>query len=325
MVIGRHRVVGSVALLCAVIVVGSAGSSAAQDQVTVPTTVGQTITVTWQGTVLPGANASSECGQPTDVGADAHAIDINVPAGTYDQVSVQGIAAISYDGPNDLILTVVLADGSTVSSDSGSCDSDESAAISNPPGGTMQIIACMFAGAVPQPYTGTLTLTAAARPAPAPASCGAPGKALQFSGPSHVDVTRAGGEPSVEVHPNGTLLYAAHAGTTHFYTPAVNDPSSGAFAQNYRGQVYAWYSGHLVLRRPQPATRQRAGIGLLGPRFRDRRGRHHLSLRDQPGERRRLEIDGRGTHLPAPELLRADDHRSTVEGRGATEHRLHRR
>src|SRR3954451_22262582 len=242
MVIRRYGIVGLVALICAVVVAVFAAPSSAQDQVTVPTTVGQTVTVTWQGTVLPGANASSECGQPTDVGADAHAVDVVVPAGTYDQLSVLGTASISYDGPTALIVTVVLPDGSRVSSDSGSFGTGESASFSDPPAGTVQIITCMFAGAVAQPYTGTLTLTAAAGPPPTPASCGAPGKSLQFSTPSYVDTNRAGGEPSVEQHPDGTLLYAAHAGTTHFYTPEVINPTSGAFAQNYRGQVYAWYS-----------------------------------------------------------------------------------
>ena len=45
------------ALLNFVLVPISQGS----DQVTVPTTVGQTVAVTWTGTVLPGANTSSEC------------------------------------------------------------------------------------------------------------------------------------------------------------------------------------------------------------------------------------------------------------------------
>ena len=239
----RLRRIGTGTLLAAVLtVVLYPAASAAQDQLTVPTAVGQTVSVSWEGTVLPGANASSECGQATDIGADAHAIDIAVPAGTYDQISVQGTAAISYDGPNDLIVTVVLPDGTTLSSDSGSFDTDESVAFTDPPAGTIRVIACMFAGAVAQPYTGTLTLTGAAGPAPAPASCGAPGKAQRFSPPSYVDTTRAGGEPSVESHPNGTLLYASHAGTTHFFAPQVADPDSGAFAQNYRGQVYAWYS-----------------------------------------------------------------------------------
>src|SRR3954466_7016734 len=112
----RLGIVGAAAVLSATLTVALyPGVSAAADQVTVPTTVGQTVTVTWQGTVLPGANASSECGQPTDVGADAHAVDVVVPAGTYDQLSVLGTASISYDGPTDLIVTVVLPDGSRVS------------------------------------------------------------------------------------------------------------------------------------------------------------------------------------------------------------------
>src|SRR5258705_7010167 len=148
MVIRRYGIVGSVASLCALVAAGFAAPSSAQDQVTVPTTVGQTVTVTWQGTVLPGANASSECGQPTDAGADAHSVNLVVPAGTYDQLSVQGTASISYSGQTDLIVTVVLADGSRVSSDSGSFGTGESAAFSNPPAGTVQGIACMFAGAV---------------------------------------------------------------------------------------------------------------------------------------------------------------------------------
>ncbi len=46
----------------------------------------------------------------------------------------------------------------------------------------------------------------------------------------------------MQVHPDGTLLYGAHAGTTHFYTPAAPSPTTGAFVENYRGQVYYWYS-----------------------------------------------------------------------------------
>src|SRR4029453_2230167 len=95
------------------------------------------------------------------------------------------------------------------SSDSGSFDTDETVAFSDPPAGNYQVIACMFAGAVAQPYTGTLTMVAKA-PAPAPAApCSSP-KPLAFANPSSVDMHRAGGEPSVQVHPDGTLLYGAH-------------------------------------------------------------------------------------------------------------------
>jgi len=236
----REAVVGSVAILCALILGAFPALTAAQDQVTVPTTAGQTVTVTWQATALPAANTSSEC--PNDASASAHAIDIAVPAGTYDQVSVQATAAISYDGPVDMIVTVVMPDTSTVSGDNGFVDTDESTSFANPAAGTYQVIACMFAGALPQPYTGTLTMTAGPPTPVAPAPCGAPGKPMQFSTPKYVDTNRAGGEPSVELHPSGTLLYAAHAGTTHFYAPEITNPTSGAFARNYRGQVYAWYS-----------------------------------------------------------------------------------
>jgi hypothetical protein len=234
----RFALVSIVSALAATVL---APASLAQEQVTVPTTPGETVTVSWEGTVLPGVNPSSECGT-TDVGADTHAVDLVVPAGTYDQVTVLMTATVSYDGPNDLIVTIALPDGSAVSGDQGFIDTDESASLSNPPEGSYSIIACMFAGAVPQPYTGTLTLEAAAGPPPAPPSCDAPGKPLTFSQPSYVDTTRAGGEPSVQVHPNGTLLYAAHAGTTHFYAPGAGDEDSSAFAENYRGQVHAWYS-----------------------------------------------------------------------------------
>ncbi len=243
--------------------------SHAQEPLTVPTTVGQTVTVTWQGTVLPGANATSECGQ-LDVGADTHTLDLAVPAGAYELVSVDATATISYDGPNDLIATVVFPDGSATSSDSGSFDTDETVPFSNPPAGNYRIIACMFAGAVVQTYTGTLTMVAKA-PAPAAAApCGAP-KPLQFANPSYVDTHRAGGEPSVQVHPDGTLLYGAHAGTTHFYAPAAPSLTTGAFVENYRGQVYYWYSDdggtswHFVDRTLPPENAP--GSGFSDPDF----------------------------------------------------------
>jgi hypothetical protein len=237
----RHRflmvaVVGSLCLLALVPAVS------AQEQINAPTTPGQSVTVNWNGTVLPGANTASECGQPTDVGADTHEFQLLVPPGTYDSVSVSATASITFDGPNDLIVTIIAADGDTASGDSGSFDGDESAAISNPPAGNLRVIACMFAGVLPQAYSGTLTLTATAGPPPPTASCRAPGKALRFSTPTYVDTHRAGGEPSIQSLPDGSLLYAAHAGTTHFYSLEADDPDSAAFAEEYRGQVHAWYS-----------------------------------------------------------------------------------
>jgi hypothetical protein len=248
---------------------GIVGGIEALGDVTVPTTAGQTVTVTWQGTTLPGANSGSDC-SGTALGADAHAISIAVPSGAYANVSVLATASITFSGPVDLIVTIVRPDGTSVSGDAGFVGAAESVSISNPPAGNYQVIACPFVGAVPQAYTGTLTLTAAA-PAPVVAACTAPGKPLVFSLPSYVDTTRAGGEPSVVAHPDGTLLYAAHAGTTHFYSLEADDPDSEAFFEQYRGQVHAYYSSdngaswHFVDRSLPPENV--AGSGFSDPDF----------------------------------------------------------
>lgn len=75
-----------------------------------------------------------------------------------------------------------------------------------------------------------------------PSTLCAPAPELSFAPPTYVDEHRAGGEPIVFTYPDGTLLYGAHAGTTHFYTPEVGDPTSASFLENYQGQTYYWYS-----------------------------------------------------------------------------------
>jgi hypothetical protein len=264
-----HRL-AAIAVSASLLITFSVPVALAQDQLAVPTTPGESVSVTWTGTVLPGVNTSSECG-PSDVGASSHVVTLSVPDGLYETVTVIAVAAIAYDGPNDLIVTMVDAAGETQSGDSGFVDTDESASLANPPAGDLTIIACMFAGVTPQPYTGTLTLTAVAATAPPATSCGAPGKPLTFTVPSYVDMARAGGEPSVQSLADGTLLYAAHAGTTHFYTPAAGDEDSTAFAENYRGQVYAWVSDDggvswQFVDRTLPPDNQ-AGSGFSDPDF----------------------------------------------------------
>ncbi len=71
--------------------------------------------------------------------------------------------------------------------------------------------------------------------------CPAPAH-LTFGAPQYVDTHRAGGEPLVRTYPNGRLIYSAHAGTTHFFTPAAANVGTGAFVQNYQGQTYVWTS-----------------------------------------------------------------------------------
>jgi YHS domain-containing protein len=75
-----------------------------------------------------------------------------------------------------------------------------------------------------------------------PRFCRKPSRALRFAKPKYIDKHRAGGEPTVEQHPDGTLIYGAHAGSTHFYAPAGADPTTAAFVENYTGQTYYYYS-----------------------------------------------------------------------------------
>ena len=90
-------------------------------------------------------------------------------------------------------------------------------------------------------------------------ACPAPSQAMRFAPQGYVDISRAGGEPTVETLPSGTLLYTAHAGTTHFYSPEAGDPDTGAFIKNYRNQTYVWRSTdggktwHYVQRIPAPS------------------------------------------------------------------------
>jgi hypothetical protein len=90
-------------------------------------------------------------------------------------------------------------------------------------------------------------------------ACAAPAHAMRFAPQGYVDTSRAGGEPTVETLPSGTLLYTAHAGTTHFYSPDAGDPNTAAFVRHYSNQTYVWRSTddgktwHFVERLPAPS------------------------------------------------------------------------
>lgn len=62
---------------------------------------------------------------------------------------------------------------------------------------------------------------------------------LSFGTPQVIDPVRAGGEPSVEGLPDGTLLYAAHASTTLVNRDNLPDPD---FVTPYTGATYLWRS-----------------------------------------------------------------------------------
>jgi hypothetical protein len=79
-------------------------------------------------------------------------------------------------------------------------------------------------------------------PASGARTCAKPSQPLLFDKQKFIDMTRGGGEPTVEQHPDGTLMYGSHAGTTHFYSPAAADDTTAAFVENYTGQTYYYFS-----------------------------------------------------------------------------------
>lgn len=118
--------------------------------------------------------------------------------------------------------------------------------------------------------TGVGTLAWAAPGSTQAAACPAPAP-LTFGEPRYIDPIRAGGEPTITTHPDGTLLVGTHAGSSHFYTPEAADPDTAAFPENYRGQTYYYWSSdhgaswHFVPRDVPPANVP--GSGYSDPDF----------------------------------------------------------
>ncbi len=163
------------------------------DSITVPSSVGQTVSVTWTGTIPPLANATSDCTTIADTAAaDTHTTTINVPAGVYSTVSAQFVFNIAWTpvtnaSASDEVLTVV----GIGSSDGG--NPSETVAAQNLGAGNYKIVACGFTNAQPQPYTGTLTITTSG-PAPPPPPNYTTG-AIGFGPATVVDFQRTEGEP----------------------------------------------------------------------------------------------------------------------------------
>jgi uncharacterized repeat protein (TIGR01451 family) len=183
---------------------GSAGaSSPATSSVTVPSTAGQTITDTWTGTILAGANATSSCSGFQAV-SDQHVVTINVPAGTYDTLDANFKFTITWaDASFDEILTVLDPQGDEVgSSDGGS--NVETVVANNLPPGNYTVLACAFLAAAPVNYTGKLEITTTARTIE-PSLPSAPANGLAFSAAVASDNQRDQSEPLLEIDKAGNV------------------------------------------------------------------------------------------------------------------------
>ncbi|MGH7540470.1 MAG: hypothetical protein ACRELC_05685, partial [Gemmatimonadota bacterium] len=131
--------------LAAGVVLFAAGAGVAStppaSTVTVPTAAGQTVSSTWTGTILAGANPTSACAPVSSSLVDEHAVTVNVASGTYESVDASFRFTIEWeDAANDEILTVVDPEGEVVdSSDGGS--NVETVNANNLPAGTYKAVA----------------------------------------------------------------------------------------------------------------------------------------------------------------------------------------
>lgn len=203
----RSSVTAAVAVLGALVLPASAAVAAtpSSSTVTVPTTVGQTRTVTWTGTIDPGSNPTSDCNGGTSV-ADTESITINAPA-AYSTVSAGFTFSIHWtpSSPSattsDEILTVVGPNGAEVGS-SDTSNTTETVTANDIQSGTYQVEACGFANALPQNYTGSLVVTTT-KPNSETSLPAAPANGLAFSASVAADPQRSESEPLIETGPDG--------------------------------------------------------------------------------------------------------------------------
>lgn len=175
--------------------------------VTVPSTIGQSVTVTWTGTIPPGSSPTSDCSALADTpAADQHNSTITVPAGLYNTAAAKFVFKITWtpvvDGTSsDEVLTVVRSsDGTKIGSSDGGSTTETVAGI-NLSSDTYKIIACGFSNAQPQPYTGTLTITTTAQEVTPPNYTTG---AIKFGPATVADFQRTEGEPLLHLAKDGS-------------------------------------------------------------------------------------------------------------------------
>lgn len=193
-------------------------ASTPSSQTAVVPAVGSTATVTWTGSIPAGSNATSDCstlaGTPQ---VDDHTITVQTPSGGYTGIQTTFTFQIAWtpatgnETTNDEILTVESGDtGGEVGSSDGSTTT-ETVTASNLGNGGYDVMACGFANALPQNYTGTLTMkTVTASSSSSLASASAQG--LQFSAAVPADPQRDEAEPLITSDLAGNLYTCGPTG-----------------------------------------------------------------------------------------------------------------
>jgi hypothetical protein len=193
-----------------VVVTPLSASNPPENALAVPTAVGASVSATWTGTMLPGANATSDCSSLPRELSDAHAVTFTVPAGLYDGLTAVFTFQIEWgNADSDEILTVLGPEGEVIgSSDGGS--PVEVVVRENLDGGTYTVLACAFAAATPEPYTGRVEVRTEAPTA----AVSAPADGLAFSASVATDNQRDESEPLVEIDRAGNIYSCGPTGSS---------------------------------------------------------------------------------------------------------------
>ncbi len=231
----------------ATLAVPVAASTPPSGQVTVSSTNGTTVTHTWTGTILPGANATSNCASLPEALSDVHTITIDVPAGLYASLGADFTFGITWPSADDDEILTVLDPGGAVlgSSDGGS--NVEAVGGDNLPGGTYKVLACAFASALPVSYSGELTV----RSRNPDELASAPAEGLAFSASVAAENQRDESEPLVEIDRAGNIYSCGPSGTSQLAEYAQVSTDGGEsfhlLGAAPRGQLAAGGGGDCAL------------------------------------------------------------------------------
>jgi hypothetical protein len=221
---GRVLVAGAVVLTALLVgAIGTHASSPGSSDISVPTKAGQTVSVSWSGTIPPGTNPTNNCND-AGVGVDDHIARIAVGSRGYDRVDAEFTFQITWtpaspdEQTSDEILTVNGQKGADegdteaveVDSSDGS-DTTETVVAHNLPAGEYHALACGFVNSLPQPYTATLTVVTSAKQADTGLKS-ANAQGLAFGAAVPADVQRDEAEPLIEIDKAGNIYTCGPTG-----------------------------------------------------------------------------------------------------------------
>lgn len=185
-------------------------STPASQSVNVPNTAGKTKTITWKGTIPQGSNPNNDCN--LGVNEDRHTI--NIAGSGYQNTVASFTFSISWKPPAaedvaDEILTVLAPGGSEVGASDTSGTTETVSG--NNLNGKYIAIACGFANAAPQDYTGKLVIKTTSKKADRSLPSARP-LGLKFSASIPSDLQRDEGEPLMEVDKAGRMYTCGPTG-----------------------------------------------------------------------------------------------------------------